>query len=1234
MSELGHIYNATPLVYSGGELTDASIELSLQNIEDSFEELEGIIGANNGNGLSAHSDTFTNSAFPTVGSAIDGDQSEPYGQYFVEWEDIVATSRKEHTLSLNVDKSNPSLIVIDSPSDIGITWSMVGNKASLSSPGHFHIEGRQILFYRKPSGPFSVKYNGTYPSSGLNSGYTPNLFPSPNVLDAGKTVKPIVTEVSTLNYEVEIQNLYMTSNGVEVDLGLDPSILGQLQDFVDPLGLTECPLEYISLWKKVGSRYKRIEVTSARIISSTKYAFSTQSALNLLDTHIVALTNKTLSMTIRDIYSLLRNHSHSNSELIPPVRHSDLSGLIPETTNADIEYAGSNKEDDDHPQYVHREGYDASNTGSYGNALLGDLLIGSSNKNSMFSNLLANSRRLIFGDYSSGPSLGYEQSSDSLLLSRKTVKLSAPIELSINGHQVFDKKTTDSPMVIKPKEYLSKRILIIGEEDLNGDGTGIVKSRIDSAEVAVGKTKITKDGNTTNVTTGIGNLVFDGDITFKKATSEFLEIEGAHIPEDGKVYLGTYDPLHPSDGGYIEVIDNSQLQIKSDKSVRLNSYGKNTGLSIYDDVADKTVVNLYASKNSTGGDATSDVYLESNTADVYLINSTESDVIVDSVTYTWSPTPVVGKTHISNLKQWPRSNLFAKSASLASVSVLSTTLEKKGGIQTGPRSYIYTTSNEGDCPSGLTVVETESGIIFIDSKSATSDCSAVKYSDVSTGQLQAFGSAIIEQDIGAGRNIVAGKNISGESLTITGDSEVSGSSVTRGNLIVGGETTLYKDVTVNAGLIANGKASFGSELSCSTLKVLSGSQFSGSAIFNGPVSITNGISISGSFSMTGSISADGMLRSGSLQSSDAVLSSLIVTSSSSCGSLDVSGRAEITGQITGKSDLSIAGNASVSGSTKLSSLDVSGVSVFNSEIRVLSSLHVNDGEARLSTSGGAILLSAKTLSVQGSVMIESPDFKVIGPSTLSGDTKINGTLTASDSIFNGTMTVNGSIKTDGTIEASTAKITGNLLVQSGMTVTNTSVFDSIICKEELKVGNLQVDKISSTGGIFADSGSLSRVGSLSIAGDIIQADSSKNAIFSAVITANNGIYVYGDLVSTSGMKTGTESSGSTLIGSFLDLHGQNSKLSAGTISTSNINGNERGSTIASSAFGDVSLGALGSILASKKYIRLSDSYFESTAVFKESAIFAGTLYFNKIQRLGAEAGDNTLDITARAAYYS
>lgn len=154
----------------------------------------------------------------------------------------------------------------------------------------------------------------------------------------------------------------------------------------------------------------------------------------------IYVANSNLGKLVEGIYRLFYSHNHG-SDGGKLVSHSDLVGLF--NNNSDIKYSVTNKENYDHPQYINREGY-IEDPSVYNNALLGDLLVASSDPSNFYNNLSKDSFKLVFGEYASGHRMGYSKNTDSLVidsLSRDGVKLVSPKNkniFSLNEHNFTD----------------------------------------------------------------------------------------------------------------------------------------------------------------------------------------------------------------------------------------------------------------------------------------------------------------------------------------------------------------------------------------------------------------------------------------------------------------------------------------------------------------------------------------------------------------------------------------------------------------------------------------------------------------------------------------------------------------------------------------------------------------------------------------------------------------------------
>lgn len=124
----------------------------------------------------------------------------------------------------------------------------------------------------------------------------------------------------------------------------------------------------------------------------------------------------------------LVNHDHGAAvDGMPstPVSHGKLMHNFDPLDIGAPGFHPSTLSDDWHPQYLHRKGLDADTRDNYNNGMLGDLFLTSTNSTSYYNNLTANSHAIRFGHKSTGPAIRYDSSSDKLVVTQKSLRLSA-----------------------------------------------------------------------------------------------------------------------------------------------------------------------------------------------------------------------------------------------------------------------------------------------------------------------------------------------------------------------------------------------------------------------------------------------------------------------------------------------------------------------------------------------------------------------------------------------------------------------------------------------------------------------------------------------------------------------------------------------------------------------------------------------------------------------------------------
>lgn len=131
------------------------------------------------------------------------------------------------------------------------------------------------------------------------------------------------------------------------------------------------------------------------------------------------------------------NHIHSGIDGSTRVKHSDLIGLFANNINS---WSPSFWTADDHPQYLHRDGYNAGTRDVYKNGMLGDLLLLSTTNASNYFNITADSNKLLFGGVSpiaNTPSIHFKQSTPAITVTN------ADLDVTTAGAKLkFEASTT------------------------------------------------------------------------------------------------------------------------------------------------------------------------------------------------------------------------------------------------------------------------------------------------------------------------------------------------------------------------------------------------------------------------------------------------------------------------------------------------------------------------------------------------------------------------------------------------------------------------------------------------------------------------------------------------------------------------------------------------------------------------------------------------------------------------
>jgi len=200
-------------------------------------------------------------------------------------------------------------------------------------------------------------------------------------------------------------------------------------------------LPYFSIFNQDNVKQKLVDIT----VTNSSIIFEVDSSDEITEVKVLVL-NTSIGQLLEGLYRLVYTHNHSTNEGVN-VNHRDLLGLFSNTS--DISYIHTNKENYDHPQYLNREGFIEDPT-VYNNAILGDLVIASTDPSNYYNNIEEDSNKLIFGSASNGIKIYFDKSAEGLVFDSAEDKNGLVIKtgknktsLKLNNHLVTDRKLLD-----------------------------------------------------------------------------------------------------------------------------------------------------------------------------------------------------------------------------------------------------------------------------------------------------------------------------------------------------------------------------------------------------------------------------------------------------------------------------------------------------------------------------------------------------------------------------------------------------------------------------------------------------------------------------------------------------------------------------------------------------------------------------------------------------------------------
>ena len=1053
---------------------------ALNSIVDFSNSLSSKIGD-----LDNHSNT-TNPSFISSISGSLGDLSKldpelPFGEVLTNFTETFSPS-----------VSNDFYLSLEPISDITVidgsnSYIMV-DKSLMSDVTHYSISGRKLSFFRRPANTFSINYKGKFPTVPGIDKYTPNTYPSLSSIKTGHQQKSVLTQVSSDITEVDIQPLTRIGS-VNLSNPIYSSLPDKLKPFITPSGGVKAPTSDVSVWIFSDNRFQKIDDASVYLMSDSKFRFQTDIPIPLDSFIVLSVNSWTVADSISFLTKFLLTHSHNGTELGSPISHSNLSDLKSERYIPDAkEYSESKFIGDSHPQYFNRDGYIADNEGNFNNAILGDVLIGSSNDYNLYNNILDNSRKLFFGSVSNGSSLMYDHLFSGLRVfgANNGIKLvthsdqSNPdnaygIGLDIDGNKIYstgDRGGASNILNIESKEGIAKFVSSLGGlSTIIAKGINAEKIEVSGAVVTTGDKGVRigdvefnpKDGNViVESERQDANVHFDVNLSTDRINVDELNPKITNISDGSVISFGVNDT-----DGKIKT-EGGAVTISGSHPVSYTTSGKNTGLLFNKDQT--RFLNVYTASENGGLSSETDhnTYFESGSGEIYFLKDSTRPQTALGKTYAFGSLATADMERVDNLVYMPRSDLNAGKGDFYNVDILASSLKERRGLNIGGVAAVYATGNDTECPPGWLVLESKNGVVFVDSRSGAIDCQTMVYSEVTTGDIKVFGNASVDKNLGVSDDIDVGGTVTSRGLTVREIAEI-GSLTVDNDARFTGSVSFTESVTVNEGIDVGGSITSKNKITSNEFEVQS------SSIFNGPASFMRSINIDGDVIADGTFTTGGDITSqGKITAESARVEELTVSSVKAINTIDARGGIESAGRIVSTGNIETDADVLADGGR------------FTTQVKTVNLIVEQD-----QTVGNELYVKGRLQATGDVTLGSSPSDRV----NFNGDAIFNNTKTS----FIGTLDVtdSASFKSDLDVTgqatfASVIKSKAGLELEGPISSDSTAEFTSINAKESLYVNNDSV-----IGGRIDISGAAKVSGGIAVTGDLNLGSANDNMIVSA-----------------------------------------------------------------------------------------------------------------------------------------
>ncbi len=314
----------------------------------------------------------------------------------------------------------------------------VADRTLLALAGDWTVVGRKIYTYSTLNGAGDdITYNGT---TGDGTGGTPegdlgtffSVIPHLKQLTEVEN-KACSVELKELSgetyYEVVLPKYVVDYDGNTPIVGTDVQLKLPLQAVLTPGD--EIPHGIVRLWDagdpveitlaqpiSDSARYYAVNDTTFHIYNATVEGFEGQSVGYIVNTrYFVVTSGSSIAETLGKAWRRMFQHTHSPNDFIPGVKHGELDDLEPNGLDVNgsplawvHEYSTQSIiANNDHPNYLYREGYQLTDPGTYYNAMVGDFCIASTvESGNLFKNITDDSWKIYFGD-NTGPFIFWDE---------------------------------------------------------------------------------------------------------------------------------------------------------------------------------------------------------------------------------------------------------------------------------------------------------------------------------------------------------------------------------------------------------------------------------------------------------------------------------------------------------------------------------------------------------------------------------------------------------------------------------------------------------------------------------------------------------------------------------------------------------------------------------------------------------------------------------------------------------